>query len=505
MYQIILDNRDGERYILHDSRSNKVRVNDAVCELELNKTGTLSFKINPTHPNFDKIYKHKSEIYLFQDNERLFCGRVLNDETDIYNFKTIICEGMLGYLLDSIQRAKAYTLTGDNKIKTYLTDIINIHNSQIVDDYKKFSVGVVTEPDIEDETIYKVSNYSDTLTTLNTELIDKYAHTYLILGFNDNGTKVINYIKSDQLPINNQIIQFGKNLLKFKRTVKGEEIATAIIPLGATVNSEDLENGIDSVDYKLDIKEVNDFTDGTIKHTKGTDYIYDSEEVKNYGYIFKKIDFSDVESDTNELIKRAKKQLNYYNKLAKSIELNAFDLHLLDVNVESFRVGQKVRVYSDVHELDDYMIVQKMSINLDSPDKTVIVLGDEERVSIDVTSSISKKNNQTDNNLITLEKDLNDNKWDYLDKDYFDTNDYKDKYKDNFKDTFNDFSTGDDYKNNFKDTFTDYSKTTPFDNNMKDYFNSQNGNGGVTDLSRYALKSDVQDAFNTLANLLKGV
>ena len=90
MYQIIIDNHDGERYVLHDSRSNKIRVTDAVCDMELNKTGTLSFKINPTHPNFDKIFKHKSEIYLFQDSDCIFCGRVLNDEADIYNFKTII-------------------------------------------------------------------------------------------------------------------------------------------------------------------------------------------------------------------------------------------------------------------------------------------------------------------------------------------------------------------------------------------------------------------------------
>ena len=62
MYQIILDNRDGERYVLHDSRSNKVRVLEAKCDLQLNKTGTLTFTITPTHPHFDKIFKHKSEI-----------------------------------------------------------------------------------------------------------------------------------------------------------------------------------------------------------------------------------------------------------------------------------------------------------------------------------------------------------------------------------------------------------------------------------------------------------
>ena len=117
MYQIIIDNHDGDTYIIHDSRSNKVRVQDAVCSMELNKTGTLSFTMSPTHPHFDKLFKHKSEIYLLQDNDYIFCGRILNDETNIYNFKTIVCEGMLAYLLDSVQRAKAYSITSNNKIR----------------------------------------------------------------------------------------------------------------------------------------------------------------------------------------------------------------------------------------------------------------------------------------------------------------------------------------------------------------------------------------------------
>lgn len=481
MYQIIIDNRDGERYILHDSRSNKIRVTFAKCEMELNKTGTLSFKINPTHPNFDKIFKHKSEIYLFQDDECIFCGRVLNDEADIFNFKTVTCEGMLGYLLDSVQRAKPHSKTGDTKIKDYLTDILNIHNSQ-VDDHKQFSVGVVSEVDTS-ETFYKISSYEDTLTTINKDLVESFNHTYLIAGFKDN-KKVINYINSSELPINNQVIRFGKNLLKLNRTIKGEEIATAIIPLGATTDSEESENG--TVDYKLTIEELPDgLVEGSIY--KKSDYIYDKEAVKKYGYIFKPIEWSN-EEDTQLLLNKAVEQLNYYNKLASNLELNAFDLHLLDVNIDSFRLGQKVKVYSKNHNLNDYLIVQKISIDLDNPDKTTIVLGNEERISIDVTSSMSKKNNQNDDNLNSLEKDLNNNKWDYLDKNYFNSDDYKNKFK-----------------NDFDDNFKDYSSTDLFNNAMNDYFNNQSGTDSISDLSRYALKSEVQESFDILADLIRGV
>lgn len=463
MYQIIVDNHDGNTYILHDSRSSKIRVIEAKCDMELNKTGTLTFSISPTHTNFDKIFKHKSEIYLFQDNDCIFCGRVLNDETDIYNFKTITCEGMLAYLLDSVQRAKAHPITGDNKIEKYLTDILEIHNSQ-VDDHKQFSVGEVSEVDSSD-TFYKISSYEDTLTTLNNDLVETFNHTYLFAGF-ENGKKVINYVTSDKLPDSNQIIRYGKNLLSLNRSLKGEEIATAIIPLGGTIDSKEDENG--TVDYKLTIEKL---PDGLIKENiyKKGDYIYDKEAVEKYGWIFKAISFNGIEEDTTKLLNSGVEQLKYYSKLASSIELTAFDLHLLDLNYDSFRVGQKVSVYSKHHELPNYLIVQKISIDLDNPSNTTITLGDEERISIDVNSSSSNKNNNAKDKLDELEKNWNNN--DYINPDYFNT----DSYKDNFND------------------------------NLDNYFNDNIGSGGLTDLSQYALITDVQNAFDSLADLLREV
>ncbi len=482
MYQIIINNHDGEQFIIHDSRSSRLKVADAVSELELNKTGSLTFKISPTHPYFNVIKKHLSEVYLIQDNDIMFCGRVLNDETDLYNFKTVVCEGMLGYLLDSVQRAKSYSIKGNNKIKNYLSDIIKIHNSQ-VDTYKQFSVGSITEVD-DSETFYKISSYDDTLTTLNEDLINTFKHTYLIPRIH-NGKKYLDYLTSKELPINNQIIQFGKNLLSFTKTIKGEEIATAIIPLGATIKNEETEDG-ETLETKLTIKDI---PDGKVEGNiyKKDDYIYDKEAVKNYGWIFKALTWSGVEKDTTKLVKNAKEQLKYYNKLAKNVELNAFDLHLLNANIESFRVGQKVKVYSTLHNLEDkYLIVQKMTINLNQPDKTTIVLGDEERVSIDINNSASKKIDESDKAFNDYDKKLND-------------------YNKNFKDYDNTFK---DYDNKFKDydnKLKDYVKNNEFDNKTKDFFNNQKGTGNDTDLSKYALKTDVQNAFNTLANLIKGV
>ena len=59
MYQIICD-----EYILHDPAIDDLKIIGSKCGLEVKKTGSLTFQIAPTHPYYDKIKKHTSEIRL---------------------------------------------------------------------------------------------------------------------------------------------------------------------------------------------------------------------------------------------------------------------------------------------------------------------------------------------------------------------------------------------------------------------------------------------------------
>ena len=95
MYQIMCDD-----YVLHDARMDELKVIGAKCSLEVNKTGSLTFQIASTHPYYDKINKHTSEIKLYQDDRVLFWGRVLNDEITFENIKNVECEGDTLYLFE---------------------------------------------------------------------------------------------------------------------------------------------------------------------------------------------------------------------------------------------------------------------------------------------------------------------------------------------------------------------------------------------------------------------
>ena len=397
MYQIRCDSNT-----LHDSRSNNIRVIEPKCEMELNKTGTLSFRIQPTHPFFKEIKKHKSELSLYQDGEWVFTGRVLNDETDIFGCKTVEVEGMLGYLLDSIQRTKEYHITGNEKIKQYLTDVLSIHNAQ-VDASKQIQVGDIY-PDDESEQLYKISSYKDTLTTINEDLIKTFGG-YFFTRLTD-GVKYLDYLTLENFPINTQVIQFGKNILTLNKKVKGEDIATVILPLGEKTSSA---SGDVELKEHVNLSGEPYSKDGTIVHEAGSECIYDEEAVEEYGRITKVIEFGEVK-DPQNLLTKAKEQLDYYKTHALSIELSVFDLHLLNVDIQSLRVGQKIRVISQPHELDLYMIVQKITLDLDQSSNSTVHLVTEERSKVDVnTGSISNKTVNSDKNIIstqTLQQDL---------------------------------------------------------------------------------------------------
>ena len=468
MYQIVCDN-----YILHDPRIDDLKVINAQCTLEVNKTGLLTFKILPTHPYYDKIKRHSSQITLYQENAILFSGRVLNDETDFYKIKTIECEGELSYLLDSIQRTKQYHLDGgsDNVIKTYLTDLITIHNSQ-VDDYKKFKVGVVTVND-SNNYLYKISNYNDTLSCLNEKLLNSYGG-YFFIRHTEEG-RILDYL-SDFTNVSNQIINFGENIIDMNKIIKGEDVYTALIPLGVKTNENEVE-----IENRLNISGLPNETDGDI--VKQDDYIYNKKAIEKYGWIWKVIKYDDITVNTN-LLSKAKKDLSNAINESFMIELTAIDLHLLNVNVDK-SVGDKIRCVSNPHNIDLIMIVKNINIDIDNPENTKIKLTLPDQVSFS-ENSISKGNKDNEKNVVDIKESLDES---------YPT--YEDLNK-----SLNEKLI--DYDKGLDDKFTNYNNDLK--NWVKDNYAPLTGtDGNGIDLSEYAKIVDVNNAFNELANVISGV
>lgn len=448
MYKITCDD-----YILHDGRLDELQVIGAKCDLELNKTGSLTFQIAPTHPYYDKIKKHTSVITLLQDDKIIFRGRVLNDELNFYNIKNVECEGELSYLLDTIQRYHEYHLEGgtQNVIETYFKTLIDNHNEQ-VDGSKSFQLGVVdiTDPN---NYLYKVSNYENTLNTINDKLIGTYGG-YLRIR-HSGGLRYLDYVK--ELGSCKQKIEFGENLIDMTRHIKGEQIFTALIPLGAKV-------GTDS-EKRLDIKSIKDATtDGIVKTN---DYIYDFNAVNRWGWLWTTNTWDDVTKASN-LYSKAIEMLKEIVNETFTIELTAIDLNLVNVDIDRIELGDKIQCVSAPHNIDEIMLVESISIDIENPANTKIQLVMPQ--SQVYNTSASKKPSITSNQT-SSDKNISDIQ-NIIDEDIVTKGDV------------------DDSINDVMDWVND---------------NFYPASGGEVDLSDYAKINDVNNAFDELAQALQEV
>lgn len=352
MYQIYADNE-----LIYDSTIENYKIGKGAVTIELNKSGSFEFSLYPDHFYYDSFVKLKTVIKVYKSNKIIFRGRVLNDSVDYWNNKVITCEGELGFLQDSIIRPFDFNGTPANLFKKLIED----HNSQ-VDDFKKFKIGNITVVDPNNYIARSNSEYESALNNINSRLIEDSLGGYIYITHGDDGLDeipTINYL-ADFTKVSKQEIKFGENLKDYTKTVRANDIATAIIPLGKEVDDGD-EN---TEDKRLTIADING----------GKDYVYSEEGVALYGWIFKTVIWDDVTIAEN-LKTKAIKYLESAIEQYITIELNAIDLHLLDASIESINAGEYVRVTSEPHNLAYTLLCNKQTLDLLNPGYDSITLG----------------------------------------------------------------------------------------------------------------------------------
>lgn len=372
MYKIFADDT-----LIYDSTLADYEITKGEITKELNKSGSFVFTIYSYHPYYDRIQKMKTIITVYKSNELIFRGRVINEVVGFYKDKTFTCEGELGFLLDSIIRPFEFTGTPEELLRLFIQE----HNSQ-VDESKRFEVGTVTVTDPNDYIARSNTAYETTSDNLVSRLLTPLGG-YLFITGDEAGNRLINWYE-DSPYRSDQKIEFGENLLSFTKTNRAEEIATAIIPLGAEI--EDTETG---TKYRLTIADVNN----------GVDYVYNSDAVSLYGWIFKVETWDDVTVPAN-LKTKAEASLLDRIKQSITIELSAIDLSLMDHDIDSFRLGDYIQIVSSPHNLDDSYLLEKQTINLLKPDNDKITLGYSYS---SFTDKSATKNNQNDTLIKTVE------------------------------------------------------------------------------------------------------
>lgn len=353
MYTIYAD--DSLLYLPGDET---LSVLSPVLETQCNAAGTLTFVMLPEHPLYSALHKMRTRIDVRQDDEIIWRGRVLETETDFYRQKTVTCEGELTYLVDSVlhpYKLADYDGTAAGLFRLYLT-----RHNEAVSEAQQFQIG-----DVDIETLSSVENtgYGNTWDEISSNLIDVHGG-FLRIRY-DGDVRYLDWTKGSGESCG-QVIRFGENLLDLSEYVSASEVVTCLIPYAGQSDSQ------------ITISSVNG----------GKDYIEDAAGIALYGRIWGVTEFD--AKDASTLLEMAKENLQKRLKETITITISAVDLHLLDVNAESFRVGDKVRVVSPPHGIDAEYTCTAISLDLVNPDQSEYTFGTPETGMASTTAATSK-------------------------------------------------------------------------------------------------------------------
>lgn len=341
---------NGDIFFSSSSADNTLKLTSADLNLITGQAGTFTFTVPPDNVAFDTFSKFTSYIDVYRDTDLVFSGRVLEDGKNFTTEQTIMCEGLLAVLNDSVFRPQTINDTLQNLVET----LIDSHNSQVGAD-KQITIGTIT---VEDEYVYRAYETIETTWSRLADLVESYGGFMQVVK--TQGVLYLNWWQEYE-QTNTQTIDFGSNILDITQQSSGADIMTVLVPQGAEADNED------GTKSRVGIASVNG----------GIDYIVNPTAVTEFGLIVGTQIWDDV---TQPAILKSK-AIDWLNDIARNrvtINLSVVDLSAVDQEIEHFTIGQKVIVTSLPHGINQQTFtVQERMLNLLDPTQNQMSLGQE--------------------------------------------------------------------------------------------------------------------------------
>ena len=382
MYLVTIKNGE-EEYIINEASSNSNNRIIGKIKQGINTINSFEFTIYPNNIGFDKIkpYKTVIEVLNTKTNKYEFKGRVLTLTSDMESngliSKTYVCESELAYLLDTVQMWKKLQ---NETVEGYLKRLLKTHNEKVPME-KQFQVGNVTVVDNNDS-IYRYIAYETTKKNIDDDLIGKLGGELQVRYEGD--VRYLDYLEEIGEKKETEI-RLAKNIKDISSEINPAGFYTRIFPLGYKT-SNDANN-----EARLTIEKVN-----------GTAYIDDEEAIAEFGIIEGFITYDDVK-EAKKLVTKGKNYLAS-QKILTSNKVNALDLSLIGIDIDSFEVGNYYPLKHELLGIDYYVRIVEKTISIENPRSTEITLGERKK---DIkTYQLEAKNNatQASNVTTTLER-----------------------------------------------------------------------------------------------------
>lgn len=311
------------------------------------KGGTAEIVMPPGHPAYNRFVSHRTIVTIYRADRLIFRGRSLYPTEDFCGIRKITCEGERCFLRDAIVRPYLW----QTDPATIFRELIAIYNAQ-VDEFKKFKVGRVTVTDPNDY-VRLESESAETVLAVADKLVERVGG-YITFTTNGAGEREINWLAALERR-SGQTIEFGENLLDFSSSGENTNLATRLIAYGA-------KN--EATGKRITIASVNG----------GLDYVQDDTVIALRGIITDTVTYDDVTEPAN-LLRKVKADLDVRKLIVTTLTISAVDLSDMDMDIDTFLVGDWMPVLSLPHGLDDLFSLTERKYDFLNPGGDTITMG----------------------------------------------------------------------------------------------------------------------------------
>ena len=218
-------------------------VSSASITTNVNAASYLDFTIAANHPLYNEIEQRSGTITLYSDNEKLFQGQITAIDMDMDGNKSVTCSSALDWLRDvqlrpySTDQAECdeYEFKLDkapDALDAYFQWLIDQYNAQNKDG-RYFTINVNQAADLTNRNIVYFASTSprSVADAIEQDILGTFGG-YLVLRYDDD--QLILDLYSDIHEMNEQVIDYGENILDISRNESTDDQYTAVYPIGKT-------------------------------------------------------------------------------------------------------------------------------------------------------------------------------------------------------------------------------------------------------------------------------
>ena len=303
----------------------------------LNAVSVFSFTLPPKHLYFDSIEGRNGLVKLYDDDNVLFIGDIVNRKENFDCTTEIECQDALGWLNDIVFVKPTFS----GAIENYWAYLLGRYNQE-ASEWRKINIGTVTV-----QGNISINHDTEFLTIFDlVSELTKLSGGYVSVRY--EGEEIFLDYLAQVNTESDQSILFGTNLINLEDFVSEEQIFSRIYPRG--------KDG-------LDISSVND----------GLTYLANGITESMFGIVAVTVDF-DTESAT-ELKALGQAYLDANGLASRTLTLTAFDLSLVDKKYTEIKVGNVIPVISPLHGINTKMQVNAKTTDIVTPENSTFTLG----------------------------------------------------------------------------------------------------------------------------------